>query len=265
MRLDRFLKGYIIRYIVFDLIMKEFFKKYFKYILAAFVCLGVALCLFFYLTSFNFLARNKSTQCSNLSHTKISNGFGGDFAVSHPWCVVDKWGRLSLYNLLVPNKKALTQSAFIIRSVNLKDYFKGPMYLVMDSETINNEVINQLLWKSGFSSSGSIIKLALPQNNTAVCGDIKINDVNNTVKVFLGSEEIPTRNIGGKYYFCTPVLNLQQLPQLNIVFSHTPNIKSFVMKLYLPPTSEENNIIPVTDFISQHDYFVPFDLAQLTF
>jgi len=245
--------------------MKEFFKKYVKYILICLLFVSLGFSLFFYLTSFNYLARNKAIECSNLSHTQISNGVGGTFAVSHPWCIVNKLGKLSLYNLLVPNKTVLAQSTFIIRSVNLKDYFKGPMYLVMDSETINNKVINQLLWQGGFSNSGSIIKLALPQNKTAVCGDIKINDTKNVVKVFLRSEEIPTRNVDGKYYFCTPVLNLQQLPQLNIAFSHTTNIKSFVMKLYLPPTSEKENIVPVTDFINRHDYFVPFDLGQLTF
>lgn len=245
--------------------MKEFFKKYFKYILIVLFFVSLGCFLFFYLTNFNYLAQNKAVECSNLSHTQISNGAGGTFAVANPWCIVNRIGRLSLYNLLEPNKTILTQSSFIIRSVNLKDYFKGPMYLVLDSETIANKIINQLLWQGGFSNQGSLIKLKVPENNTAICGDIKINDTKTLVKVFLGSEEIPARKGNDKYYFCTQVLNVQQLPQLNIAFGHTSNIKSFVMKLYLPPTSEEGNIVPVTDFIANHDYFVPFDLGQLTF
>lgn len=245
--------------------MRTFLKKYFQYILSILIFIGLSYFLFSYLTSFNYLAQSKASACSKLSHTMISNGAGGTFAVSHPWCTINKLGRLSLYNLLQPNKQTLKQSSFVIRSVNLDDYFKGPLYLVMDSETIANRVINQLLWENGFAENGSLIRLTSPQSNTAICGDIKINPSTPVVKIFLGAEEIPVRKTNNRYYFCTKVLNLEQLPKLNIAFSGLGDAESFVMKLYLPPKEEQGAIIPVTDFIYQHDYFVPFDLGQLTF
>ena len=245
--------------------MKEYFKKYFKYILIVLFFVGVGCFLFFYLTSFNYLAQNKAVDCSNFSHIQVSNTEGSKGIVYNPWCSVSRLGKLSLYNVLQPDKTKMEKASFLIRSVNLGDYFKGPTYLVVDEETINNKVINQLLWQEGFSSQGSTIKLELPKNNTAICGDINIDDLTTPIKVFSGTQEIPLRLAKDKYYFCTSVLPLEQPPLLSVAFKNTPAFNSFKIKLYFPPVSEQGNLVSVADFINNHDYFVPFDLGQLSF
>jgi len=171
--------------------MKAFFKKYFKYILTVLLAIGLGYFLFSYLTSFNYLAKNKAIECSNLSHTQISNAKGSKDIVYNPWCSVNKLGKLSLYNVLQPDKIKMEKSSFLIRSVNLKDYFTGPTYLVIDEETINNKVINQLLWKEGFSTGDPTIKLETPHNNTAICGDIIIDNLAVPLKVFWGHKKFP--------------------------------------------------------------------------
>lgn len=247
--------------------MKEFFHKYFKYILAVLACLGVALCLFLYLTSFNYLAESSALKCSRLVGAKVTNDSGRSLTVYYPWCFVSLGGKVSLYNLLQPNKLEAQKASLIVHSIDLQDAFKGPAYLVMDSETINNKVINQLLWQEGFadSASSAVIKLKIPETSVSVCGDITINDSQNLPKIFVGGQEIPLRQDKDKYYFCTAALAPNSAPILNVVIPNSKNFKSFKMKLYWPPASEGGRGIPVFEFITQHDYFLPFNLSQLSF
>lgn len=236
--------------------------------IVAIIVLAVLIYNFYF--AFSARAFRGLKSCQVFSGTTLNIHSGNQLTqvtVNHPYCKIDILGRAVLINTFETDSlKDIKPGDLIVRVVNLEDYFKAgnPLTMEMDAEVANNpKIMNAIMNSGSIGGSGKIFKLKKPTGYISICGEVTFPGLNETNFLVSPSNNIERAFSSGKASFCSRVLNTEKMPLLGIAFKE-PSQGYMAMKLYIPPESSQGINVSVTDFISYHDSFLPFDKAYLT-
>jgi len=187
--------------------------------------------------------------------------------VEHPYCKINLWGQATLINTFDANDlKTIKSGDLIVRTITLADYFKteNPLTMEMDAEVANNPKIMNAIMNSGtIGGNGKVFKLKKPTGYVSICGEVKFPGLNKNNFLVASDSNLEQAFSSNQASFCSKVLNTENMPFLGIAFKE-PSEGNMNMKLYIPPEANQGINVPVADFISYHDSFLPFDKAYLT-
>jgi hypothetical protein len=231
--------------------------------------LGVILVLKNTYFSFKSMASRGIEACQKLSGTSVTIQSGTkpiQIPISHPYCKINIWGKAEFINPLdeiaLRNIKA---GDLLVRVVSLNNYFKdgNPLIMEMDAEVANNSKIMAAIMNSdNIGGDGKFFKLKKPTGYTSICGELNLPNLNekNFLVTPIGQIE---RSYGfNQTAFCSKIFDTEKMPFMGIAFIQ-PSQANMTMKLYIPPEENQGVNVPVDEFMTYHDSFLPFDRANL--